>query len=185
MDQPQPRKDIPDAVAEYLYSKELTEQILALGKKFNLHIDETSSLQKLINATIAGMFPLDEFAENVGYIVSDKTKTTDIVAEVEKGIFSKLHESLKQSTTSNQQPTTTPAPATVATIETPVIAAKMTETAAPKPVEEIVPAPTPVAVTPAQPQTVVQQPVPEKPKEPKPNAPEKYHGPDPYRESFE
>lgn len=162
-------ESLPKAVKDYIYSTELTATVTTLGKKYGLHIDVIGSIETQINLTLAGLTPLEEFSENIGYAVKDADKTQKILADIEAEIFAPLKAKEKEQIKMNpvqqiQKSVAIPAPAPYsaeATKDKPpqatpihndvpmIVEAKMTTTVAPAPTHEDVPMIMPVEVTPS------------------------------------
>ncbi len=135
---------LPVAVKNFIYSAELTEKVIQLGKKYGLHLDVMGSMEREINLTLAGVMPLNTFSANIGSIVRDAEKTSKILADIEAQIFAPLKAKEKEQIKMNpvqqiQKPVAIPTPPPPPAPPASIVETKMATTVAPTPVHQDVP----------------------------------------------
>ncbi|MCC6290673.1 hypothetical protein IT398_01215 [Candidatus Nomurabacteria bacterium] len=87
----------PAIVREALFSKETSDRIKLIGDRHKLHIDQIGSLSDEIGLVMLGLEPSNIFVSNIETRLGiERSLAEQIATNVNKEIFLKIRESLKQ-----------------------------------------------------------------------------------------
>lgn len=94
-------RQLPEAVKEAMYSVETSDQIMALGKKYNLHIDQIGLLAEETGLVMLGLTPYYQLVDNIQKKLGlSRTVAEDITIDVNTEIFLPIREFLQRGTAS-------------------------------------------------------------------------------------
>lgn len=89
---------LPDALKDAMFSADVSEIVLQIGKKYGLAIDKIGFLADEIGYIIVGLAHPNEFSQNLARALgTNENKTREIAAEVNHQIFFPLREALKKN----------------------------------------------------------------------------------------
>lgn len=90
-------KKLPENLREAIFSAEITETLLAIGKKYNLPVDKIGNLSTETSLVMIGATHPRDYIANLEKVLEIDRETAQKVAhEVNTQIFSKIRESLKK-----------------------------------------------------------------------------------------
>lgn len=90
-------KKLPEEMKAILVSDETSEFVMNLGKKYQLHVDQTGALSNAIILIMVGLMRPNEFIPAVAKNLNIETdKAQQIAKEINDQIFAPIRESLKQ-----------------------------------------------------------------------------------------
>jgi len=100
---------LPEKIREALTATSTETAILDIGKRYNLHIDQTGKLVEAVTQTLLGVIKPKEFTN---YIVNqlglEKTKANLITVDINNQIFLPIREALEQISGETFTPATQP-----------------------------------------------------------------------------
>jgi hypothetical protein len=91
-------RQLPEAVKEAMYSVETSDAVLAIGKKYNLHIDQIGLLAEEAGLVMLGLTPSYQFIDSIQKKLGVNRATAEnITLDVNTEIFLPIREFLRQS----------------------------------------------------------------------------------------
>jgi hypothetical protein len=92
-------RNLPDDLKEALWSVDSYESLQAIGRQLNLHVDQLGIVADATGRVILGLDRPDDFGRNLSGRLTDLSPAAinQIVSEVNRRIFARIRESLKQA----------------------------------------------------------------------------------------
>lgn len=88
---------LPEAVKEAMYAVETADKIMAIGKKYNLHIDQIGLLAEETGLVMLGLTPYYQFMDNIQKKLGvNRAASENITLDINTEIFLPIREFLKQ-----------------------------------------------------------------------------------------
>ncbi|HBB56708.1 TPA: hypothetical protein DEW47_03440 [Patescibacteria group bacterium] len=89
--------NLPEDLRSAIFSIETDEEIVKIGKKYNLNIDKIGNLGNETGMVMLGVTMSSEFVSNLVKLLEiDKTKAGEIASDVNERIFKKVRDSLRR-----------------------------------------------------------------------------------------
>jgi len=91
-------RQLPEAVKEAMYSVETSDAVLAIGKKYDLHIDQIGLLAEEAGLVMLGLTPSYQFIDSIQKkLGANRATAENITLDVNTEIFLPIREFLRQS----------------------------------------------------------------------------------------
>lgn len=94
---------LPEEIKRLLGSSEITDKIINIGKKYNLHLDEQSNLNEEMSLVLYGLEKTENFNSNLRRNINLSEDLANLITyDLNQQIFSKIREELKNSSSPKQ-----------------------------------------------------------------------------------